>query len=67
MALWKIIPPEEGSDFCHRLVYHGRDVCTARTKPHCDKCCLEDICKKNIYTEGKLEYDMNNQEESGEI
>ena len=48
MALWKIIPPEEGSDFCHRLVYHGRDVCTARMKPHCDKCCLEDICKKNI-------------------
>ena len=46
MALWKIIPPEEGSDFCHRLVYHGREVCTARTKPHCDKCCLEDICKK---------------------
>ena len=25
MELWKIIPPEEGSDFCHRLVYHGRD------------------------------------------
>ena len=46
MALWKIIPPEEGSDFCHRLVYHGRDVCTARTKPYCDKCCLADICKK---------------------
>lgn len=46
MALWKIIPPEEGSDFCHRLVYHGRDVCTARTKPYCDKCCLEDICQK---------------------
>ena len=46
MALWKIIPPEEGSDFCHRLVYHGRDVCTARTKPYCDKCCLEDICPK---------------------
>ena len=47
MALWKIIPPEEGSDFCHRLVYHGRDVCTARTKPYCDKCCLRDICAKN--------------------
>lgn len=46
MALWKIIPPEEGSDFCHRLVYHGRDVCTARTKPYCDKCCLEDLCPK---------------------
>ena len=46
MALWKIIPPEEGSDFCHRLVYHGRDVCTARTKPYCDQCCLKDICPK---------------------
>lgn len=46
MELWKLIPPEEGSDFCHRLVYHGRDVCTARTKPHCDKCCLQDICAK---------------------
>ena len=47
MALWKLIPPEEGSDFCHRLVFHGRDVCTARTKPHCDRCCLQDICPKN--------------------
>jgi len=47
MALWKIIPPEEGSDFCHRLVYHGRAVCTARTTPYCDKCCLKDICPKN--------------------
>ena len=46
MALWKIIPPEEGSDFCHRLVIHGREVCTARTKPYCDKCCLSDICPK---------------------
>lgn len=47
MALWKLIPPEEGSDFCHRLVNHGRDVCTARTKPYCGKCCLKDICEKN--------------------
>ena len=46
MELWKIIPPEEGSDFCHRLVYHGREICTARTTPHCDRCCLSDICKK---------------------
>lgn len=44
--LWKIIPPEEGSDFCHRLVYHGRDICTARTAPHCDRCCLKDICAR---------------------
>ncbi len=47
MALWEIIPPEEGSDFCHRLVFHGRDVCTARTKPFCEKCCLADICGKH--------------------
>ena len=47
MALWKLIPPEEGSDFCHRLVYHGRDVCTARTKPHCEKCCVRDLCERN--------------------
>lgn len=47
MELWKIIPPEEGSDFCHRLVYHGREVCTARTKPYCEQCCLKDVCKKN--------------------
>ena len=47
MALWKIMPPQEGSDFYHRLVYHGRDVCNARTKPYCDKCCLSDICAKN--------------------
>ena len=46
MELWKLIPGEEGSDFCHRLVNHGRDVCTARTKPHCEKCCLNDICEK---------------------
>ena len=48
MELWKIIPPEEGSDFCHRLVWHGRDVCTARTKPHCERCCLNDICAQII-------------------
>lgn len=46
MALWKIIPPEEGSAFCHRLVFHGRDICTARTKPSCDKCCISHICAK---------------------
>lgn len=46
MALWKLIPPEESNDFCHRLVDHGREICTARTKPYCDRCCLEDICRK---------------------
>ncbi|MBP5222291.1 MAG: endonuclease III [Lachnospiraceae bacterium] len=46
--LWKIIPPEEGNALCHRLVDHGRAVCTARTKPYCEKCCLSDICARNI-------------------
>lgn len=42
--LWKIIPPEEGSDLCHRFVYHGREVCIAR-HPRCENCCLNDICR----------------------
>lgn len=46
MALWKLIPEEEGNDFCHRLVYHGRAVCTARTKPNCEGCCLKEVCKR---------------------
>lgn len=48
MELWKIIPPEEGSDLCHRLVWHGREICTARTQSHCDRCCLFDICERNL-------------------
>ncbi len=46
--LCKINPPVEGNSFCHRLVEHGRAVCTARTEPHCGKCCLNDICKKHV-------------------
>ncbi len=46
MALWKIIPPKEGNNFCHRLVYHGREICTARTKPFCSRCVLSDICMR---------------------
>lgn len=42
--LWKIIPPEEGNDLCHRFVLHGRAVCVAR-RPDCAHCCLADICK----------------------
>lgn len=46
-ALRAIVPPEEGNDLCHRFVEHGRAVCTARTKPHCDACILADVCKRN--------------------
>ena len=44
-ALKKIVPADEGSDFCHRIVMFGRDVCCAR-KPLCDKCKMSEICKK---------------------
>lgn len=43
-ALREILPPEKSSDFCHRLVWHGRAVCTAR-KAYCEKCCLAPICR----------------------
>jgi len=41
--LRKIIPPEESSDFCHRLVLHGRAVCVAR-RPACAACALQSCC-----------------------
>ena len=44
MALRKIIPPEKSSDFCHRIVLHGRAVCPART-PACEKCCCAAWCQ----------------------
>ncbi|MCH5352482.1 MAG: endonuclease III [Acutalibacter sp.] len=40
-----VLPPEESNDFCHRLVLHGRAVCTAR-KAMCENCCMADFCKK---------------------
>ena len=42
--LWKVLPPEESSDFCHRIVLHGRAVCDAR-KPNCGACTLAPYCK----------------------
>lgn len=44
-ALKKIVPADEGSDFCHRIVLFGRDICSARN-PKCDKCPMEYNCKK---------------------
>ena len=45
-ALVPIIPPEEQSDFCHRLVWFGRETCTARA-PKCDSCPLRGECEYN--------------------
>ena len=41
-----LIDPEEGPDFCHRIVNFGREVCTARA-PKCQECPLFDLCEKN--------------------
>ncbi len=46
-ALAKIIPPEEQALLCHRFVYHGRAVCTARS-PKCELCTLAPYCKSAI-------------------
>ena len=40
-----ILPPEESSDFCHRIVLFGREICTARN-PRCDRCPLSIWCKE---------------------
>ncbi len=38
-----LLPEDKSNDFCHRLVLHGRAVCTARS-PKCNICCMKDIC-----------------------
>lgn len=43
-ALRKILPPEKSSDFCHRVVLHGRAVCRAKG-PDCERCCLRHVCQ----------------------
>ena len=43
--LRQVLPPEESSDFCHRIVLFGRDCCTARN-PKCSECPLSMFCKE---------------------
>ncbi len=43
--LRSLLPPERSNDFCHRLVLHGRAVCTARA-PACERCCLAAVCDR---------------------
>ena len=47
LALKKLLPPEESNDFCHRLVLHGRAVCTARS-PKCADCCMNGFCRTGV-------------------
>ncbi len=44
-ALKKLIPANEGSDFCHHIVLFGRDTCSARS-PKCDECAMREYCKR---------------------
>lgn len=47
MQLRKILPPEKSSDFCHRMVLHGRAVCNARN-PKCQNCSIKHLCKEYL-------------------
>ena len=46
-ALRRLLPPEESNDYCHRLVLHGRAVCTARS-PKCADCCMNTFCRAGV-------------------
>lgn len=52
MQLRELLPPEKSSDFCHRMVLHGRAVCNARS-PKCENCSIKHLCReyKNHNTE----------------
>ena len=50
--LRKVLPPEESSDFCHRMVLFGRDTCTARS-PKCEGCPLAGDCAAAIAAKKK--------------
>ena len=45
--LTDVIAPGEGSDFCHRIVWFGRETCIARS-PRCENCPLADLCEHNL-------------------
>lgn len=47
--LRELIDLKEGSDFCHRIVTLGREICIAR-RPECEKCPLGDLCERGIKT-----------------
>ena len=49
-ALRAVLPPERTNDFCHRLVLHGRAVCTARS-PQCGACCIRALCRTGAETQ----------------
>ena len=53
LILSELAPPEKQSDFCHRIVQFGRDVCSARS-PKCLGCPLGEYCKRNQNQNNKI-------------
>ena len=51
--LSELIEPNKQTDFCHRIVWFGREVCTARS-PQCDACPLGDLCRHKEAADGKI-------------
>ena len=49
----ELIAPEEGSDFCHRIVIFGREVCTARS-PSCTECPMAELCEHSKRAKGAV-------------
>lgn len=47
MAMRELLPGDKSSDFCHRAVHFGREICTAR-KAYCERCPMNDFCPKKI-------------------
>ena len=45
--LLEILPPKKSTDFCHRIVWHGREICPAH-KPKCDICTLASVCPSAV-------------------
>lgn len=63
--LRELLPPEESNDFCHRIVLHGRAVCTARS-PKCSICCMQSFCPSAFKVENKTNT-KNKNKTKGEI
>lgn len=56
--LLELLPYGEGSDFCHRIVNFGREVCSARS-PGCDRCPMSDLCHHYEKSYGKKDGNSN--------
>ena len=65
MALKKVVEPSKQNDFCHRLVEHGRAVCTAR-KAMCEKCVMAEYCSYKKSQDKKAAKQISNTQKSAE-